>query len=250
VESRFAQQRLGPTGRRELLERLLAGSAERRTGRVPVIVFDLDGTLLDNRPRVVAILRELAEAWRADHPSAAQRLSEARNEQIGYGFVENLVRLGLADPSLHDAGLRFWHERFFVDSYLRHDVPVPGAVQFAQRCYGAGANIVYLTGRDLPNMSLGTLASLRDLGFPIGVVGTSLVTKPDFAIPDDAFKRDVAPQLERIGPVLASFDNEPANCNAFLACHPECVSVLVDTHHAPDPPELSRGVAVIDSFEM
>jgi hypothetical protein len=97
-------------------------------------------------------------------------------------------------------------------------------------------------------MSLGTLASLRDLGFPIGVVGTSLVTKPDFDIPDHHFKRDIAPSLLRVGPVLAVFDNEPINCNVLLETHPEAISVLVDTQHAPDPPDLHPGVAVIDSF--
>ncbi len=248
VSSRFAEKRLAPAARRELLERIVARSAERVDGHAPLIVFDLDGTLMDNRPRVTAILHELANAWRSENPAAAERLAAARHEDIGYGFGENLRRLGVHD-SLHESAQRFWHERFFVDAYLRHDVPVPGAVAFAERCYRAGANLIYLTGRDLPNMSLGTLASLRDLGFPIGVVGTSLVTKPDFDIPDDAFKRDVGPLLERVGPVLAVFDNEPANCNVLLSLHPRCSSVLIDSQHAPDPPELHPGVVVIDTFE-
>lgn len=247
--TRFADRRLDAAARRQLLERVIARSAERIASRAPLIVFDLDGTLLDNRPRVVAILHELAAAWRETHPGAAERLARAAGADIGYGFVDNLVRLGVDDPDLHRTGQQFWHERFFDDGYLRHDVPVPGAVDFARRCYHAGASLMYLTGRDLPNMSLGTLASLRDLGFPIGVVGTSLVTKPSFDVPDSEFKRDVAPLLERVGPVLAAFDNEPGNCNELLAAHPSCISVLVDTQHAPDPPELDPAVAVIESFE-
>jgi hypothetical protein len=48
--------------------------------------------------------------------------------------------------------------------------------------------------------------------------------------------------------VVASFDNEPANCNLFLEHHPEAKSVLLDTHHAPNPPVLDVRAAVIDSF--
>ncbi len=250
MPSRFADKRLAPAQRRELLEGIIARSGDHGSGgRAPLVVFDLDGTLLDNRPRVLAILHELGAAWREEHPAAAERLVAARLEHVSYGFVTILKRLGVSDDALHDAASKFWHARFFVDGYLRHDVAVPGAVQFARRCYDAGASLMYLTGRDLPNMSLGTLASLRDLGFPIGVVGTSLVTKPAFEIPDAEFKRDVAPQLGRVGPVLAVFDNEPYNCNVLHASHPECVSVLVDTQHAPDPPELHPAVAVIDTFE-
>jgi hypothetical protein len=109
---------------------------------------------------------------------------------------------------------------------------------------------VYLTGRDLPGMALGTFKSLRDLGFPIGTMGAKLVTKPAFDIPDTEFKRGVAGDLGRFGEVIAVFDNEPANCNLLLEAYPACDSVFVDTQHAPEPPELDSRVLVIDSFEM
>ncbi|MBM4357393.1 MAG: HAD family hydrolase [Deltaproteobacteria bacterium] len=245
----FTHLRLTPDARRTLLESLVDRSAERIGGRAPLIVFDLDGTLLDNRPRVVAILHELAAHWRTRYPNAAELLAKATDEDIGYGIVDNLVRLGVDDPELHREGQKFWFDRFFIDDYLRHDQPLAGAVAFAKRCHDAGASLMYLTGRDLPKMSLGTLASLRDCGFPIGVVGTSLVTKPAFDIPDERFKREVAATLDRVGPVLAVFDNEPGNCNALLEAHPACLSVLIDTQHAPDPPPLRQGVTVIDTFE-
>ncbi|MSP25616.1 MAG: HAD family hydrolase [Myxococcales bacterium] len=246
--SRFASQRLDPTRRTELFERLVARSAERVDGRTPLLVFDLDGTLLDNRPRVVAILRELADHWETRAPDAARMARCATATGIRYGFVENLKHLGIDDPELHLDGFRFWRARFFDDAYLRHDIEVPGARSFVVRCYEAGAAVMYLTGRDLPKMALGSFASLRDLGFPIGVVGTSLVTKPRFEIPDDEFKSSVASQLERVGPVIGVFDNEPANCNVLLAAHPAAASVLLDTQHAPEPPELLPGVHVVESF--
>jgi hypothetical protein len=250
VPTQFTPRRLDPARRGALLRDILERARHRRGERAKVLVFDLDGTLMDNRPRVAAILRELAEQWRVDHPDAASRASRATQEEIVYGFVDNLKRLGVDDPTLHEDGLAFWKERFFRDPHVRHDIAIPGAVEFVRACYEQGATLVYLTGRDLPNMALGSFASLRDLGFPIGRVGTELVTKPTFEMPDSEFKRSVAPDLARLGEVVAVFDNEAANNNLFLESHPEAVSVYLDTQHAPNPPPLDERVAVVDTFEL
>src|SRR5262249_50736290 len=161
-------------------------------------------------------LHELAVHWRASHPEAADACARAHPDDIGYGFVENLRRLGVTSPALHEEGFAFWKARFFADPHVKHDVEVQGARDYVRACHDAGAIVVYLTGRDLPNMALGSFASLRDLGFPIGVVGAELVVKPRFEMPDADFKREVAPQLDRLGRVLAVFDNEPVNVNLFL----------------------------------
>lgn len=249
VSTQFTPRRLDPARRSALLGDILERARHRRGERARVLVFDLDGTLMDNRPRVTAILRELAEEWRVAHPEASSRAARATHEEIVYGFVDNLKRLGVEDPTLHDAGLAFWKERFFRDPHVRHDIAIPGAVEFVRACYERGATLVYLTGRDLPNMALGSFASLRDLGFPIGCVGTELVVKPTFEMPDSDFKRGVAPDLARLGEVVAVFDNEAANNNLFLEAHPEAASVYLDTQHAPNPPPLDARVAVVDSFE-
>lgn len=246
----FFHRRLDSTGRSGLLRRILDRVREARARGPAVVVFDLDGTLMDNRPRVVAILHELAEHWEARHPEAAARCARAAPEGIVYGFIENLRRLGVESHALHHEGLEFWKARFFRDPHVKHDVEVRGARAYAQAVHDAGAIVVYLTGRDLPNMALGSFASLRDNGFPIGVIGTELVVKPRFETPDADFKRAVAPELARLGTVIAAFDNEPANVNLFLEAHPECAGVFLDTQYAPDPPPLDPRAEVIHSFEI
>ncbi len=248
--SQYANRRLSSVARSELLRSIVDASGRRYGEAPPVVVFDLDGTLLDNRPRVVRIFHELAMTWSTRHPDAAAKAATARDELIGYGVVENLVRLGIHDPALHAEGTEFWKQRFFFDAYMKYDVEVPGAAAFVRACYEAGAAIVYLTGRDLPNMALGTFASLRDLGFPIGVVAATLITKPTFEMPDTDFKRAVAPTFARVGHVIASFDNEPANINLFLEHHAHAKAVFVDTQHAPDPPTLDERAQVVDSFAL
>jgi hypothetical protein len=247
----FSHRRLAPAHRSALLHRILDGVRALRAERTPaVVVFDLDGTLMDNRPRVVAILHELGEHWSGSHPEAATCCLRAEPEGIVYGIAENLLRLGVVDPALHREGFDFWRERFFADPHVRHDVEIRGACAYARAVYDAGAIIVYLTGRDLPNMALGSFASLRDLGFPIGVIGTELVVKPRFETPDLTFKRSVAPELSRLGTVVAAFDNEPANVGVFLEAYPSSLGVFMDTQCAPDPPALDERAAVIHTFEI
>ncbi len=244
--------RLPPEGQRRLLAdivarcRTQAAHALEGRARTPVVVFDLDGTLMDNRPRTVAILREFAAADAA----RAARLATVVPEDLAYLVRDSLARVGLTDDALVAAVETFWKERFFRDDSIKHDVALAGAVSFARACHDAGAICIYLTGRDLPLMGIGSFRSLRDLGFPIGVPGTELVCKPDFAMPDEDFKRLEAPKLARVGQVIASFDNEPGNCNVFLRHDPEMVSVMVDTQHLPGAPPLDAGVQVIADFRQ
>jgi hypothetical protein len=249
--------RLDRNGQKALLARIVAraphdpASASRPNGKAaPVVVFDLDGTLFDNRPRSHAILQELAAEWEARHPEHASRLARLRPEEMAYLLSDSLARVGLTDAERVAEATEYWKARFFADDHLRHDVPVAGAAAFAKACYDAGAVLVYLTGRDLPLMGIGSFRSLRDHGFPIGVPGTELVLKPDAAMPDEEFKRVEMPKLARVGTIVAAFDNEPVNCNTVLAQNPGCESVLLDTQHLPGAPPLDAGVHVIADFRL
>ncbi len=224
-------------------ERALEGQA-----RTPVVVFDLDGTLMDNRPRTAAIFREFAASLSAGDRERAARLATSAPDDLAYLVRDSLGQLGVTDETLIQAAEVFWKERFFADEHMKHDVALEGSVAFARACHDAGAICVYLTGRDLPLMGIGSFRSLRDLGFPIGVPGTELVCKPVFSMPDEEFKRLEAPKLLRVGQLIASFDNEPGNCNVFLRHDPATVSVLLDTQHLPGAPPLDAGVHVIANF--
>ena len=244
----MAFARLSSADQKKLLDDVVARSRKGAGAPPPVVVFDLDGTLFDNRPRTLAILHELAAQWGERAPEAAEQLRGARLDQLAYLLTDSLANVGVTRTELVGEAELFWRERFFVDAYLRYDVPLVGAVAFAKDCYAAGAQLVYFTGRDLPLMGSGTFSSLRDSGFPIGVVGTELVLKPDAAMPDEAFKRMVGPDLARVGDVIAIFDNEPANCNVLGDHFPAAHSVFVDTQHLPGAPPLASSVKVIVDF--
>jgi hypothetical protein len=242
--------RLSSADQTALLNAIVARCVHDASAPTPAVVFDLDGTLMDNRPRTSAILRELGETLAHREPEIAARLADAKPEALAYLLTDTLDRLGVHRTDLVAEAQVFWRERFFADHHLKFDVALPGAVEFAQACYDAGGVLVYLTGRDLPLMGIGSFQSLRDLGFPIGVPGTELVLKPDASMPDEAFKRAMAPKLARVGKVVAAFDNEPANCNIFLDHYPHAASVLVDTQHMPGAPAPHPGVRVVGDFRM
>jgi hypothetical protein len=233
---------------RSIVGRVRSEAASR--GPTPVIVFDLDGTLMDNRPRTARILREFADTLGSEDAAIAARLRVCEPAQLAYLLTDSLTLMGVTRTELVARAEAFWRDRFFADDHLKHDVEVPGAVEFTKSCYDAGAILVYMTGRDLPLMGIGSFRSLRDLGFPIGMPGTELVLKPDANMPDEAFKRLEAPKLARVGKIVAAFDNEPANCNTLLAMNPGCDSVLLDTQHLPGAPALHAGVKVIRDFAM
>ncbi len=241
--------RLSTKDQSALLRDVIATCSHAASTPTPVVVFDLDGTLMDNRPRTRAILLDFAAALDTRHADVARVLRDARPDELAYLLSESLERLGIHDTDLIADATTFWRDRFFADDYLTHDAALAGAVPFARACYDAGAILVYLTGRDLPLMGIGSFKSLRDLGFPIGIAGTELVLKPDAAMPDEDFKRDTAPRLARVGKVVAAFDNEPANCNIFQRLYPDAKSVLVDTQHMPGAPPLDAGVCVVADFQ-
>lgn len=245
-----AYRRLSFAEQHALFSRVVQRSKPVAGQPVPVVVFDLDGTLMDNRPRTAVILQELAAELHREAHSAAEILATARTEELAYLLTDSLRRLGIEHPELLTRAESYWRARFFSNEYLKHDTAVNGAVELARACYDAGATIVYFTGRDLPFMSLGSFQSLRDLGFPIGVVGTELVCKPDAKIPDEVFKREEGPRIARIGKVVAAFDNEPGNCNAFFEMCPDSDVVFVDTQHLPGAPTLIPNIHVVPDLAM
>lgn len=230
---------------RSVLQRVAATKAGHAT---PVVVFDLDATLYDNRPRTLAILAEYRQG--TNDPALSAALDTVALERVDYLLVDTLRRCGITHTEHVKEITRFWHERFFVDSHIRHDVPLAGAAAFVTACHDAGAIVVYLTGRDVPGMFLGTVASLRDCGFPIGIAGVELVLKPDAHLADEAFKRGAIPSLARLGPMVAFFDNEPANCNVAQALCPAATVVLLDTQKVPHAPARDPGVEVVRDFTL
>ena len=105
-----------------------------------------------------------------------------------------------------------------------------------------GAEIVYLTGRDEPNMGRGTQLNLQRDGFPFHLPRTHLLMKPSFDMPDLDYKLSVMDFIRQRGDLVASFENEPPNVIAFQKIFPESMHIFVDTVCSEQPAQPGRGL--------
>lgn len=230
------------------LRAIVDAVATRRAER-PVLIFDLDGTLYDNRPRTLRIAHAFAASLGEGYARDAQIILGLSAQQLMYRLDDTLRAHGVSEEVVKLAARR-WFERFFTDAACADDVPVRGAVRFVRTCYDLGATIVYLTGRDVPNMLVGTVRTLRDDGFPIGVPRIELVLKPRFEDDDTTFKVSVLDAMNELGAVVATFENEPGNANMFHGRWPAATAVLLETLHAPGAPECVPAVVKVPDFSL
>ncbi|MBI5597178.1 MAG: hypothetical protein HY928_13885 [Elusimicrobia bacterium] len=229
-----------------LLQAILARvAAARRAGRRPLVLLDLDDTLLDTTPRHLRIMSEFA----ALRPEAAA-LSGVGPAAVRYRVTETARAAGLVEEGLLSELSSFWGERFFKNDYLLLDTEVPGASAFSRAVVSAGGVPVYFTGRD-EAMREGTLKSLLRHGFPApdgGGDAPRLVLKPRFEMPDLAYKAEGLEGIAAEGSIEAGFENEPAHVNLFAERFPEAAMVFVDTKHSGKPVPVKRGVPSIRDF--
>jgi hypothetical protein len=226
-----------------ILDEILA--TVRKTPRA-TLVFDLDSTLLDNRPRQSRILREYGVA------NGLANLAASRPWQ--WGTWDLRVPMAAAGMTAHEIDTHiplvraFWRERFFTSEYCRDDVPIPGAPEFVQAALRAGAQVVYLTGRPEP-MRPGTEHVLEQHGFPApGAPGVTLLMKPRFEDHDDAFKVSAHAHVRQVGHVVAAFDNEPTHANDLFRSFPDATVVHLATDHSGRKVELLEAIRSIPDF--
>lgn len=211
-----------------------------------VAVFDLDSTLLDNRPRQARILQDYGRTV------GVSELLEARPEHWkSWSIADALRELGLppAEIELHVGPVRaFWRDWFFTSAYCRLDVPVPGAPEFVHEVLRAGATIAYVSGRG-SGMRNGTCETFRQHGLPLpDGARVHLYLKPRPELHDDAWKLEAIAEVNRLGPVVLAFDNEPTHVNGYAEAWPEAMVVHLDRDHSERPVEVRAGIPKVVDF--
>ena len=144
--------------------RILQGALDAiRPGRFAA-AFDLDGTLLSNKPRQARIVRDFGRE------RGVEALARCGPEMIVSWDLRDTMRLsGLAAgqiETLYEDLRRYWLDRFFTSEYCKEDEPVRGARDYLGRFVQRGAHVLYVTGRH-SGMEAGTLAAFERAGFPL-----------------------------------------------------------------------------------
>jgi len=214
----------------------------------PAAAFDLDSTILSNKPRQARIVREFGRA------RGIAALSKCGPEAVVSWDLRDTMRLcGLSADEAErlDADVRrFWFERFFTSEYCKEDEPIPGAADYLQRVLRAGGQILYITGRHT-GMEAGTLEAFRRARFPMPDRDqVQLWLKPSLEDDDDRWKEVCHARLLGMSGVASAFDNEPMHVNAYKRAFPDAVVVHLDTDHSGRPVEVRPDVPSILDFRM
>lgn len=222
--------------------------AARLAGPAGVLVFDLDSTVFDNRPRQARILRELGAA----RGIVALTRCSVDHWSSGWDLKAAMVACGMSPgdaEGLYKDAKAFWSARFFTSEYCLDDVAVPGAPEFLHACVATRAQVAYVTGRH-EEMRAGTVACLQKCGMPQPGGNVHLLMKPALKENDDAYKRIAHAKVASIGELLAAFDNEPTHANDYATRFPTAVIVHLATDHSGRAVELAERVISVPDFRV
>lgn len=211
------------------------------------LCFDLDSTLINNRPRNAAIMREFAQSVNE------ASLSRAGAEHFPTWSASNsMALLGLSTTEIErliDPYLAFWEQRFFSSDYCAYDTAIAGASRFVRAVQASGAFVHYVTGRD-EGMREGTVASLEKLSFPLpDSHKIRLSMNPTKEGSDDDFKRYTLQSIAADSEVLAGFDNEPAHINVYRQVFPQAHCIHLHTDHSMREVKMLDGIVSIMDFQ-
>lgn len=213
-------------------------------GQKSLAVFDLDSTLFDVSPRLQQILLDFAADphHQKTFPEQIRLFEGIRTQRKDWGIKNALERAGLdGHPSDFQEAVRdFWYERFFANEYLQYDLPYDGAVEYVNAVANLGADIVYLTGRDVTRMGSGSALTLKKWGFPLDERQTTLVLKPQKELDDAEFKTNWFANLpDQKYSEVWFFENEPVNIHHLRLQLPHVNVIFFESTHAgkANPPE-------------
>lgn len=219
----------------------------------PVLLLDLDSTLYEVAPRTHAIINDWVKTTKVANDTLIEKLRALKTNQIGYSLFDTFKNARIPLTEKHDldafsALKEFWWAKFFTNEYLHHDRPYENASAFAQKAHGAGAYIVYLTGREEAPMLEGTVKNLIRDKFPWDTGRTSLLMRQSATQSDLEHKALACERVRQTGKLIASFENEPQNVVALYKSFPESMHVFMDTVCSDHPAEPLKGLYQLKNF--
>lgn len=204
-------------------------------GQKPLVVIDIDSTLVHVHTRNQMILRTFFEI--EDHktrfPSLAQKVSKLEFLPNEWGLSDTLKKGGLEalPDSLMVKVNDYWVENFFSNLFLGHDVLVDGAVEFVKELHARRVDVLYLTGRDEARMGEGTRTTFANWGFPLNE-HAKLSLKLDTDVTDENYKQSVLSEYVQQFQPIWFFENEPLNLQMAADHFPQIQLVQLDTTHS------------------
>lgn len=204
----------------------------KQSGPQGLLVFDLDSTVFDNRPRQARIVREFGKTIGSKELQACQPWHFTSGWDLKSAMIACGLKREMAEVTYGELKA-FWGERFFTSEYCVDDIEIVGAPRYLHALDYAKARVIYVTGRH-EAMRAGTEACLERCRMPMPSQGghVQLLMKPTLAESDDAYKRETHERLKKLGTVLAAFDNEPTHINDYATKFETAIPVHLATDHS------------------
>jgi hypothetical protein len=241
--------------RPEILNNILAEARlQKKIGIPQKVIFDLDSTLFDVSPRITEIMRAFARdpQMQIRFPNETKVLAIMEPHVNDYGIRRTLQRYNFEHPhpEFSQTIMEYWKLHFFGNHFLHFDLPYPGAIEFVKDIANEGAEIFYLTGRDIPRMLTGTVNQIKQHDLPLRDDLSNLILKPETGASDTLFKNDFFLKMDRSEAPVWFFENEPANIYIVYKNCPHIKIIFVETVHSESLPPPGAEIPKITSFEI
>jgi phosphoglycolate phosphatase-like HAD superfamily hydrolase len=185
------------------------------------VAFDIDDTLVETRSRTLAIAKE----W--DAANGTHYFDRLTLPQVAHTGFDTAAALGLPGPA-EKAFAAFWDEKFWDGAHFRLDTPIAPMVELAKQARAAGAEVIYLTGRN-EDLAAATVAELEGLGLPQSDAA-HVVTRTDPSVPTPTFKAAWLAKSAQEGHPLAFFATESRrDISGVQRALPDCPCLMLDS---------------------
>jgi len=227
-----------------------------KNGETPVLVFDLDETLIDSTPRKYMAFREAVESICGDmnRPSGfGCEAATAIHQAQFYALENHYAVLDLFDSSTISSEWRATLDRTMTGIYLSGkglelDREIPGAAKFVQKMRALGAKVYFVSSRSKNTQRQGTLESLWALGLGSPNIDQELVLKVDGVRSIDFKKATFAMIHKKPGHVVGVFENEPENMNAMVKEFSGALAYFIQGAWLLDLPVSEQAVILHDYY--
>lgn len=183
------------------------------------VAFDIDDTLADTRVRTLTI----AKAW--DAANGTHHFDRLTLAQVAHNGFDTAMAMGLPGP-VETAFAEHWEKAFWDGANFVHDAPMAGIVELVKQAKAAGADVVFLTGRN-QDLESATIAQLKRFG--LDATEANVVSKPPH-VRTVPFKASWLEQSAAEGNHLSFFFTESRRDIAGVqGALPNCSTVLLDS---------------------
>ena len=197
-------------------------------------VFDLDSTLFCVAERTQYILRNIPHHLKM-HKFCSGQEHLFQNIQVSPKDFSLRCILQKACIKLDSISYKevfyFWTFQFFSNDFLKYDTLYKGTQSYLSQLESAGAEIMYLTGRNRPFMGAGTYEQLRHHQLPLKSKD-HLIMKDNSYTEDAFYKKSCLKKLCEKYQTIWFFENEPSVINFIHYFLPKIHIVFIDSTHS------------------